>query len=386
MTCHLDLGGSTTFLCNLGPELLRHGADVRIFSFSRNVAVAEEFSRVGLQVVAQDERSQIFEDRMSRIIAGLSEFDPTCVVACLGPESFEALRYVPDSVFKLGLAQSDEASVYKTLRAYKAFMNAVGGVSLATCENLRPLELAVHYLPYGVPMPQQVEPKPIDSPRPLRILYLGRLCREQKRAHLFPRLLEELRRTGVPFRWTIAGSGELEEPLQQEMQGAVDEGIVHFLGFVPYGEVPKLLAEHDIFLLPSEYEGLPLSLLEAMGAGLVPVVTALRSGVPDAVDTTSGITVPVDDLSGYAKAIQILHEDRTKLQSMSRAARSRALERFSISAMADQWLQLPTPENPRKSEWNPNSEIKPPLTAKPSPYYKEPLRTLRRWVKVLNTR
>jgi glycosyltransferase involved in cell wall biosynthesis len=253
---------------------------------------------------------------------------------------------------------------------------------LVICDKLKSLEVPVHYLPYGVPMPQHIVREARTADAPLRILYLGRLCKEQKRVHLFPELQERLRASEIPFEWTIAGTGEMEATLRREMQSHSRDQSVRFLGAVQYRDVPKLLLEHDIYLLMSDYEGLPLSLLEAMGSGLVPVVSALSSGIPDVVDSDSGIMIPINDISAFAKAITSLHSDRPRLEAMSQKARASALGQFSVEAMGKRWLSMPIGKSILGGLWT-IQNIRPPLTAKHPFYFSRAFRGLRRLVKKL---
>src|SRR5258708_7408499 len=66
----------------------------------------------------------------------------------------------------------------------------------------------------------------------------------------------------------------------------------NFVGTVSYVKTGALFDNHDVLILVSDYEGLPLSLLEAMGHGVVPVVSDLESGIRDVVDNRSAILVP----------------------------------------------------------------------------------------------
>ena len=147
-----------------------------------------------------------------------------------------------------------------------------------------------------------------------------------------------------------------------------------------YAEVPNLLKQHDIFLLASDYEGLPLSLLEAMGNGLVPVVSDLKSGIPEVVDQSNGLLVPANDVAGYARAIIHLHEHRDELAAKSATARTRVEKEFSVTAMTDRWLAaIPTPSiSPLTwpQQWN----ISAPLAAKNPIFFSSPIRILRRMV------
>ena len=94
------------------------------------------------------------------------------------------------------------------------------------------------------------------------------------------------------------------------------------------GVVPRLLAESEVFALPSEIDKSPYAVLEAMAAG-VPVVATGVAGIPEMVpDGVAGILVPHGDHRALATAIGSLLDDEEKRRRMGAAARQRVLERF----------------------------------------------------------
>jgi len=151
-----------------------------------------------------------------------------------------------------------------------------------------------------------------------------------------------------------------------------------FLGQIDYANVPTLLGDNDVLLLTSSFEGLPLSLLEAMGQGVVPVVTDLESGIREVVNGTNGLLVPVDDIDGYAQALIRLHNNRVELAKKRTLARSSVFPTYSISAMADQWLQLVALSPVSSTAWPDNPPIHPPLGRETDPSFSKAGRCVRR--------
>jgi len=375
------LGGSTTFLVNLAGELVRRGIPVEVLSFERENPMGADFQRQHIPLSCLDQHRMIFEDRLQRILQQLARFAPTVVAATLGPVSFEVLRYLPKGVFRIGMGQSDDPQVYQMMRQYTPWMDLAVMVSQVMKHKAEALpefaKVPVVSLPYGVPMFTDAELPVRSTVNPLRILYLGRLDQEQKRVRLFPEILAQLSAAGMPFDWTIAGAGPEREFLEKTLKPAGPGQTVSFAGPVPYDQVPNLLQEQDVFLLASDYEGLPLSLLEAMGRGLVPVVSDLKSGIPEVVDSSNGMLVPIHDVAGYSRAIIHLHEHRDELAAKSAAARARVKTDFSVAAMTDRWLgSFSHPAGAIKwpNEWR----ITAPLPAQYSIRFTPPLRTLRR--------
>lgn len=377
----LGFGGATTFLCNLAGELSRRQIPVIVVSPEIENPFASDFARSGVKVVGHDQHRSIFEDRMQAMMKTLADFRPTVVIACLGAASYEVLRYVPAGVHRMAVVQSDHPIFYDAISPYARFMDAAVGISskitgrFAAMESLR--DVSRLCLLHGVGVPTTVIPRGRTG-QPLRILYLGRIMNPQKRVLLFPKILAGLQAAGIPFQWTIAGEGDSRAELERVMKSDNPRQQIVFTGAVPNAEVSALLEQQDVFLLASDSEGLPISLLEAMAHGLVPVVSDLESGMRDVVDNTNGLLVPVDEVAGYARAILHLHAHRDELAAKSAAAHERVKTAFSVAAMTDRWLAaFPSPPT-SPVNWPRHWRILAPLTAPNKFYFSPPVRFLRR--------
>jgi glycosyltransferase involved in cell wall biosynthesis len=378
----LDLGGTTTFLCNLAGELVRRNYPVLVVSFANENPLAADFARLKIPVFTTDEKRLIYEDRLLLIVKTLATFKPTVALANLSAESFEVLRYMPKGVFRIGTAQADQEGVYRLLAHYTGEMDLLAAISDRIKQQIqaRPefAGVPVRYVAHGVPVPEPQTERVPNLSGPLRILYLGRLQREQKRVQFFPEILQALQSANIPFHWTIAGTGPEEAWLKSTVTSDTANQTISFPGKVLYGDVPRLLAEHDVFLLASDYEGQPLSLLEAMVAGLVPVVSDLPSGIREVVDTDTGKLVPPENARGYAEAILRLHENREELRRLAVNAQERARREFTVSAMADRWLAVLPPAPIGPMVWPDSWALKPILSARNRWWFTPPMRWLRR--------
>ena len=161
---------------------------------------------------------------------------------------------------------------------------------------------------------------------PATLLYLGRLV-ESKGIYL---LLDAVAKTCDEFpdlRLLCAGSGDTEK-----VKAAAEElGIaqrVELLGWVEGDAKQALLESSTIFLLPSFAEGLPMSVLESMAAGL-PVIATRVGGIPDVLaDGSEGLIVPPGDAAALAKAIRLLLGDEKLRTEMESRSRQRFLREF----------------------------------------------------------
>ncbi len=109
---------------------------------------------------------------------------------------------------------------------------------------------------------------------------------------------------------------------------------VNFLG--DRHDVPELLARSQIFVLSTHYEGLPISILEAMRAGL-PVIATRVNGIPEAVDHgTTGWLCSHEDAEALALGVKTLLQSPTLRQQMGQASREKFLQEFTLDTMQQQ--------------------------------------------------
>jgi glycosyltransferase involved in cell wall biosynthesis len=182
----------------------------------------------------------------------------------------------------------------------------------------------IHLLRYGVPIP--TEPRQ-PTGGPLRLLFLGRLHRDKGIFEL-PIMDATLREKGVEVTWTIHGDGPDRDELKERWAVATN---VTWSGPVAIDKVRELYQRHDVFVLPSRFEALPVALLEAGAAGVVPIVSDLDSGIPEVVTQgETGFRVPVGDVAGFVNAIATLAADRTRLEHLSRAVRAHVSDRYDV--------------------------------------------------------
>jgi len=105
-------------------------------------------------------------------------------------------------------------------------------------------------------------------------------------------------------------------------------------------DVPRLLAAADLFLLTSLSEGIPVTLIEAMGAGL-PVVATRVGGVPEVVvEGQTGLLADASDAEALAAAVRKLLTDATLRQRLAMAGQARAAALFSQQAMHAAYARL----------------------------------------------
>ena len=170
-----------------------------------------------------------------------------------------------------------------------------------------------------------------------QILWIGRLV-PQKRPDLMIAALAALARR-QPARLWMCGDGPQRRQIEKEIAAADLAGAAELLGFV---ENPfALMRQADLFVLTSDYEGLPNALIEAQGLGLAAVSTRCPHGPDEIVaDGETGVLVPVGDAAALAAAVERLLQAPEERRRMGERARARARSRYGIETVIPAWESL----------------------------------------------
>jgi len=179
-------------------------------------------------------------------------------------------------------------------------------------------------LPNSVAAPADVNRD--DKADPPRILFLGRLTESKGIVELIDALSDD-RVTALAWTAILAGDGEVARCRALIDTLGLSER-VNLPGWVSSAAVEDALRKSSIFVLPSHYENLPLSMLEAMANSLCCIVTPVGS-VEDVINNNvNGIVVPVQDATSLADALVSVLEDEEYRSRMGDKARSDFLAHY----------------------------------------------------------
>jgi glycosyltransferase involved in cell wall biosynthesis len=191
----------------------------------------------------------------------------------------------------------------------------------------------IFWLPYGIPITSD---RRAVASGDLRAVFVGRLD-EAKGVFDLPAIDRLLRARGVVVHWTVLGDGPARQALQ--LRFPPSDQVRYDVAETP-AAARAIVAKHDVLVLPSRGEGLSVATVEAMCAGVVPIVSDLPSMAELADNQTTGFRVAVGDVSAFAGAILELDRDRQRLETMSAAALSFARQRYDIAARAAAYQAL----------------------------------------------
>jgi glycosyltransferase involved in cell wall biosynthesis len=172
-----------------------------------------------------------------------------------------------------------------------------------------------------------------DASTPLTLGYLGRIAKTKGMDYLLQACCK-LKERHIPFRLQIAGAEEVEGQYLPQFSKILGNQFV-YAGIVGGESKNDFLKDLDVLAMPTFFEGLPISLLECMSYGAVPVITPVGSIPTVVTEGQNGMFIKVKDATSIVDAITYLHTHRSELEQMSKSSRNYIYEHFSPDSYID---------------------------------------------------
>jgi len=169
------------------------------------------------------------------------------------------------------------------------------------------------------------------------LIHIGRFV-PQKNHKLLVESFAKALNVYPKMRLLLVGEGPLRPQTEQIVENLKLTNKVMFLGVRK--DIPELLAKSDAFVLSSDWEGMPLTILEAMAAGK-PVVSTSVGAVPEIVmNGITGILVSPQDSKLFSDGLLKLTKDTGLCAKMGNSGRQRVLEQYDISRTAREYESI----------------------------------------------
>lgn len=171
----------------------------------------------------------------------------------------------------------------------------------------------------------------LDIPKSAIVIGIACVFRAQKRLTQWIEIAHALRAQHSGLRFIIVGDGVLRNEVHQKARDLNMDYCLHFAGLQT--DMRPWLKAMDIFMMSSEFEGLPIALLEAMSMGCMPACTA-AGGIPEVItDNVNGILVPVNEPMQLAGRLAGFLDQPGLLAARKQAARDTVVNHFSMEKM-----------------------------------------------------
>lgn len=343
----LALGGAETMCENLTYELMNQGHEVIVLSlYSTKTPITERMERANVDIRYLDKKSGLDFSIFKKIKEILKKENPDVVHAHL-----YSLKYVVPQAHSLGIkkivytvhsiAQKESGKLSRMLN--KFFFKKWGVVPVGLSELVRDTVVDVYKMPpekvpfvyNGVDLGKCVPKESYEFGETIKIVHVGRFCEAKNHSGLV-KAFARVHKVYSATKLYLIGDGEEREGIEKYVAEIGLQNDVVFLG--SQSDVFSYLKDMDIFTLPSNYEGIPLSLAEAMGTGL-PIVATAVGGIPDMVkDGESALLTTVDEKQ-IADALIRLVEDKMLRECLGRNALVGS-KAFSSEEMANKYLEI----------------------------------------------
>ena len=213
-------------------------------------------------------------------LAKHSDLFPDSVAVCHNMWGLQFLAELIPAKRRIGILHSDWTNLRPFLQSQKGLLDGVLCVSNTLMELVTEClpELSkdnrIRLIPYpidGVPiMPNRMS----LVKRPVIIGWIGRMQEEQKRVDRLPSLLKAFDDAQIDYRFELLGDGPMQEWLEKQLPA--NRTVFH--GRKSGDDYYSTLSKWDFITSVSDYEGLPISMLEALSAGVLPLYPTIGSG------------------------------------------------------------------------------------------------------------
>lgn len=295
--------------------------------------------------------SSNMKDWWSNII-GYYESQAPCIL--LTTFDFSGSSIIPalsNNVGAITWVQSDDPDYYEQTNRLGRYCNTIAVVSSYLKESISSLNplfennVSVVYNTTVFANEVVDSREDIKTNKKLTMIYTGRLVQYQKRVLDFIDIVKELDKTGIDYQLTLAGQdttgGEIEGKLKEDLSEHIIDGRVRLAGRLTRDKLFIELKNHDIFLLISDFEGMPLSVVEGMSQGCVPIVSDMKSGTKELViHQKTGYVLSTRDYSKWVELLVELHQYRKKLYGLSKAATEHIANNFTVEKSAANFADI----------------------------------------------
>ena len=345
-----DVGGVSSWLQRLLPKLQAAGIEVEVHLLAfggRPDVNCAAFEKLGIpfrwQPWVEDTRAAV-----RNCLQLLEQSQPDIYVPnCLLPAYYAAGILHGQGLHTVGVLHSDDSFYHgvadEFIHGAPTFrLSAVVAVSkylqAAVAQSAAQPPLLLRRIGCGVPLTCEVASPPTNV---FRLVYVGRLEEEQKRISEVARALCMVANQNSAVEAWIVGEGSGRPAVEAIIQASgVDPQRVKLLGRVDVARIYLVLRDCHALVLLSDYEGLPVSVLEAMSAGVVPICLDIRSGIHEAIQPGVNGLIVQDRQTDFYAAVQTLQGDPALWSKLSANARATVRENFSEEICTAAWVEL----------------------------------------------
>jgi len=343
------INGPNIWLQRLLPGLRENGIDSTVLFFPSGdparCRTIQALKKNGFNCIVYKGK-KYSEFRIRWIMEKIAETAPDVFIPNLDIPAYHASQWIKKSgIPTVGVLHSDDPFYRGVISEFlqKSAPSPLSAIVCVSrylqdlCEKSGGEKVKLRRIPYGVPVP---DTRARFDNGTLKLVYAGRLVETQKRisdvTHALCRMVKDIPGTEA----VLYGSGSSEQNILQIIGEYGAEKKVKLGGLVKNHELQEKLLDAQVFVLLSDFEGLPIALMEAMACGLVPVCYNMESGIPELVENDEQGLIVNDRGEDFLKAIEKLKNKKGYWEKLSMSARDKIVSGYSVSYSVQKWTEL----------------------------------------------
>ena len=174
----------------------------------------------------------------------------------------------------------------------------------------------------------------------LKVIYAGRLVVQQKQILKLTKAFCDASKVNSNLEFSIYGDGDKEQSIKVLIKDEKASKNVTLFKAVPPCQIINKIQEHHVFTLMSDYEGMPIALMEAMACGVVPICLNEESGINEIIEHGVNGFIVKNRGEDYQDKLQLLVNDRSLWETMSKNAIATIEQKYSSKITHQKWFEL----------------------------------------------
>lgn len=339
------LGGFVPYCRNLAAGLRNRGHEVSLLVLPDSRSNLRKVTKEPFdQCVRMPRGVSRLAYHVKRVVREIDRLKPDVLMLKDSPYAMAALPYIHRAIIRTPVISSLWPNEVELGLSNPEWWDRVVSVSefVAKAVTSRGLGSRVSVCASGVPVPSASREQQRERRRsPIHIISAGRIVVYHKRMDRLPAIGKILAERGVNYYWTVLGDGDYLPELRQELSRLGLQDRFNLKGSVPQSAVLDALEQADVLVMPSDSEGLPQALLEAMARGVVPVVSRITGSTTCAVQHgVSGFLCEPSQPAEFANAINELASNPSLRCGIGTKAAEIIARDFSLDAFTERFLAI----------------------------------------------
>lgn len=342
-----SIGGAEIMCENLTIALKQKGVDVIVVSlYNYHSSITDRLEDNNIQVIYLNKKKGLDIDLVFKLVKIFKDEKPDVIHTHLYSLKYAFLAAKFSRIKVLvhtlhNVAKKESRSFNRKIN--KVLFKYCNVVPVALSNNvketiLEEYDLSNDVIPVvynGIDLSKCKKKKIFDLNNPIKIIHVGRFSKQKnhnwiiKEFYTFHKIFEK-------SELILVGEGELQNSIKKLVEEMNLKNNVSFLG--AREDIYYLLNDADIFILPSLYEGIPMTIIEAMGTGM-PIVATNVGGVPDMIeDKQNGILIQNKDGELVKALIELVENEKLRIKISQNAYLKSNV--FSNSNMAQNYIDI----------------------------------------------